>query len=83
MYKMRSIFPFYYPYPHTPSSVTHFALVISTMFSKQGALGLVLPVLFATRSVAAEPMADAEPEIELIKRQNLATVYSHCTTVSL
>ncbi|KAI5120411.1 hypothetical protein M0805_006912 [Coniferiporia weirii] len=42
-------------------------------------LSRALAVLAATRVVLAAPALDAEPEVELIRRQGLAAVYSSCT----
>lgn len=44
---------------------------------------LVVVALSTARLAVAAPIAEAEPEIELIRRQGLAAVYSSCVEVSV
>lgn len=53
--------------------------VPNIMFSR---IASFLAVLGAARIAVAAPMPDPEPEIELLRRQGLANVYSSCTVVS-
>ena len=42
---------------------------------------LTLLAVASTAVAAPTPEPDAEPEIELLRRQGLATVYTSCTVV--